>query len=115
MRLVLVLALLVCVAGLVLALQNPAATQVRFVVWRFESPLALVLMTAFAAGLLAGLLLMLPGRIRAGLAAASRKREADELARRLSDYETKLAQAESALGRPTPPSSPAPETSAPQR
>lgn len=112
MRFALVLALLVCIAGLVLAFQNAGPAHVSFLVWQFESSLALVLLIAFGAGILAGMLLMLPGRIRAGLTASSRRREVDGLTRKLAECEAKLEQAEAALTglrapKPEEPSSPA--------
>ncbi len=97
MRFALVLALLVCIAGLVLAFQNPGAARVSFLAWQFESSLALVLLIAFGAGILAGMLLMLPGRIRAGLTASSRRRELDEVSRKLTECEARLARAEAAV------------------
>jgi uncharacterized integral membrane protein len=93
----LLLALLMTVAALIFAFQNAEPARVSFLVWQFESSLALILVVSFAAGLVAGLLLLLPGRIRAGLAVSSQKREAAALTRRLTECQEKLGAAEARL------------------
>lgn len=46
--------------------------------------------------------MMLPGRIGAGLAAPRRKREVEDLARRLTECEGKMVQGEPAAGSHKP-------------
>jgi uncharacterized integral membrane protein len=102
----LLLALLTTIAALIFAFQNAAPARVSFLAWQFESPLALVLLISFGGGLLAGALLLLPGRIRAGLAAAGQKRELAALNRKLAECEGKLEEAETRLGSAGPAQSP---------
>src|SRR3972149_5495174 len=98
MLLSLLLARLMTIAALIFAFQNAEPAQVTFLVWQFESSLALVLVVSFAAGLLSGSLLLLPDRVRAGLASASHRRELAGLSRRLTEGPGKLDAAE-ARGR----------------
>ena len=102
----LLLALLITVAALVFAFQNAGPARVSFLVWQFQSSLALVLVVSFAAGLVSGVLLVLPARIRAGLAAASQKRELANLNRRLTECQSKLEGAETTMTSPTAAESP---------
>src|SRR3989337_2093105 len=90
MLLSLLLALLMTIAALLFAFQNAQAARVTFLVWHFESSLALILVVSFAAGLLAGSLLLLPGRVRAGLASASQRRELAGLSRRVTERQARL-------------------------
>ncbi len=71
----LLLALALCITALILAFQNFQPVGISFLVWHFYGSLSLVLAAVFAVGLLSGILLMLPGRIRAALGKASSKRE----------------------------------------
>ncbi len=72
------------IAGLVLglaiavfALQNAAAVQVHFLFWQAQGPLAVMVLAAALAGLLAALLLGLPGLLSA-------RRQIRSLERRLA-------------------------------
>lgn len=109
MLLSILIALLMTVAALVFAFQNAGPAQVSFLVWHFQSSLALVLVVSFGAGLASGVLLVLPGRIRTGFVAGRQKRELATLNRRLEECQAKLEEAESRGG--TPPAGDASETS----
>ncbi len=71
-----VVALLVVIAGLVLAVLNagPVAIDLYLVTW--NAPLALVLVVVFALGVVVGLLAALPGRWRVRRELARERRRA---------------------------------------
>ncbi len=98
----LLLALLMTVAALIFAFQNAEPARVSFLVWQFESSLALFLVVSFAAGLLSGILLLVPGRIRAGLGASSQRRELAAVTRRLEECQGRLEEAERKISSLTP-------------
>ncbi len=93
MRIFLVLALLLTVVALIFALQNTATAAITFLIWRFESPLALVLIVALVTGALVGFLAMLPGRVRGGLRAGRQARRIAELEKEVADLRARLATA----------------------
>lgn len=57
---VLISAIVLLMLVVIFTLQNTMAIQVNVFVWNFESSLALILFTTFAAGFLLGLLALLP-------------------------------------------------------
>jgi len=71
----LVLALLLALAAAVLAIQNNQPVNISFFAWQADGGLALFLIIAYFAGLLTGVLLVLPGSVvnRTKLALANRK------------------------------------------
>lgn len=75
MRVVLIIllsiALLISLAALAFAVQNTSVVTVSFLLWRFESSLALVLLIAFALGALVALLLLAPPLMTARFSARS--------------------------------------------
>ena len=60
----LALSLAVGVLTCVFALQNAAPVRVSFLAWQYEASMALVLLTTFALGAVAGLFAALPGLIK---------------------------------------------------
>jgi putative membrane protein len=93
----LLIAFLLSLVALIFAFQNATPATIAFLAWRFESTLAVVLVLAFTAGLTAGVLMVLPARIRSGLAGASRKRELGAVEARLAECQAKLEEAEARL------------------
>lgn len=69
------IALLLSLAALAFAIQNTSLVTVTFLMWRFESSLALVLLIAFALGVLVSALLFLPGLITARISARSMRQK----------------------------------------
>jgi len=94
MRLGLISALLLAVLAVVFALQNPQPMEVNLLVFETEGSTALVLILAFAFGVVVGLVSSLPGRLRA-------RREAKKLRRELERSSPDRS--------PDPPSSSPPE------
>lgn len=68
------LALLISLAALAFAVQNTGAVTVSFLIWQFESSLALVLLIAFGLGALVSVLLLAPPLFMARLSAQSLRR-----------------------------------------
>ena len=93
MELFLYIALLITLALAVLAYQNMAAVTVVFYAWDFTGTLASVLALAFTAGIITGILILLPGRLRAARARLSQRRRIKELERDASAEETGLGEA----------------------
>ena len=76
---VLILALLIALVTLVFAVANSASVTVNLLFAQIPTQLSLAILSPFVAGVLVGLLVMLPGRIRVGLTVASHKRKIDTL------------------------------------
>lgn len=86
-----VLSLAIAVFSAAFALQNANPVTVVFIIWRFESSLALVLIFTLLAGALIVAILAAPSAIRARLELASRERRASELSNKIEDLERILA------------------------
>jgi uncharacterized integral membrane protein len=108
----LILGLLLSIVALVFAFQNAQIAHISFIVWHFDSSLALVLVICFAAGLLAGILMVLPGRIRSALANSKSRREVATLEGELADCRGKLMQLEAATKEAIAEASPSEEGAA---
>ena len=93
MLLVLV-ALLALVAAF--AVQNPGVIVVRFLTFSGYTSLLVVIVAAFAAGVVSAGLAGLPGYFR-------RRSEAGAAARRIRDLETEVGDLKGKSGMPTPP------------
>jgi uncharacterized integral membrane protein len=59
-------ALIIAILAIVFTLQNADIILVTFLVWKFEGSLALVLLLAFATGVIASLLILLPKAMKKG-------------------------------------------------
>lgn len=84
MILSLILGFLLGAAALLFALQNTDVVALSFLGWQFESSLALLILIAFAAGIIVSLLVSIPSAVRDSLKIMSVKKEnrklQDELA-----------------------------------
>jgi uncharacterized integral membrane protein len=85
-----IIALLIAILAVVFALQNTAVVTVTFLVWNFQSSLALVLLLALVAGLLICFLAMAPGMIRSGWRASRQRKLLDRLENDLAEHRRKL-------------------------
>ncbi len=104
----LILALIVAVAAVVFALQNTNPVTVSFFIWQFkDQPLALILLIALAAGVIIGLLTILPGVIRNKWHAVGQRKKIEGLEKRLQESQIKLEQAQQEINtlqaKPEPP------------
>lgn len=85
MIILLSVALLISLAALAFAVQNTTVVAVRFLIWQFESSLAVVLLIAFVLGALVMGLLLSPPLISSSVSRSS-------LARKLARQETQLSE-----------------------
>ncbi|MEA1939868.1 MAG: LapA family protein [Candidatus Caldatribacteriota bacterium] len=79
MQLQLILAIIIAIIAVIFALQNAATITVGFLMWKFESSLALVLLVAIALGIIISLLVSVPSRIKEIKVISSQKRKIKEL------------------------------------
>lgn len=79
MQLTIIAAIAVAFAGVVFALQNNVPVTVNFLLWRFDSSLAMVLLIALFLGAIIVALLTTPGTLRRQWAAARQQRRIEEL------------------------------------
>ena len=113
MQAILIIALLIAILAVIFALQNAVPVSVTFLAWKTEGSLVLVLLVALAVGAVVGLLVSLPGRIRAAWTSNSLKKKLAELEASLADHSRKLNEAQSksqgsAPAKPTEPTNPSP-------
>lgn len=73
-----VVALILAILVVVFALQNTAVILVTFLVWKLEGSLALVLLLAFALGVIVSLLVLLPRIIKKDFMVSGQKKKTDE-------------------------------------
>jgi uncharacterized integral membrane protein len=93
----LIVGLLLSIVALIFAFQNPQMAHVSFLFWSFDSSLVLVLVICFAGGLLAGVLMVLPARIRAALTAGRRGRRVEALESELAECKSRLDQLQTSV------------------
>ncbi len=80
----LILGFLLGVAALLFALQNTAVVSLTFLGWQFESSLALLILIAFAVGIIVSLLVSIPSAVKDGFRLMSLKKENKKLAEDLA-------------------------------
>lgn len=64
MQIFIILALLIAIAAVTFALQNPGTITIKFLLWQFSGSMALVLLVIFAMGFVSSLLLSWVSLIR---------------------------------------------------
>lgn len=111
--LILLVALLIVIIAVVFALQNAVPVTISFLVWQLEGSLALVLLASFMLGVLAALLVTLPGMIRRGATIVSLKRQVSGQEKAISSLEKEQAKAAAPVkAPPAKPAAPAAATPA---
>lgn len=93
MQLKIIAAILVAMAGVVFAMQNNVPVTVTFLLWRFDSSLALVLLSALALGAIIVALLTTPDTVRRQWRLVSKDRRIKELEQICSAQQEKLLDA----------------------
>lgn len=91
MQIFLFFALIIAVLAVFFALQNSDPVTIKFAVWQFNSSLAFVLLLALLAGATISFFFSLPSNMRARWTIRQQRK-------RLGEYETNLAQAQTKLG-----------------
>lgn len=86
MQIFLFIALLIMLIAIVFAVQNNDPTQVRFLAWKTEGSLALVLLLTLAAGALISYLVSLPSKLRDKLTIRSQGKQIEQLERTLNEH-----------------------------
>lgn len=89
MQILIIIALVLIAAAVVFAVQNVAAVAVTLFFWKVPSSLALVLLIALVAGVLIGLLLVLPGSIKNRMAVSNQKKKLAALEDERDTYKAK--------------------------
>lgn len=99
----LILALAISIVMIFFALENPVMVTVSFFGYAVEGSLALFILVAMAIGVLIGLLLMTPSRIRSGLSNARQRKRIGSLEASLEEQKNKLAAMEKRALSASPP------------
>ena len=106
MQLLLIFGIAVAIGAVLFALQNNVPVTVTFLVWRFDSTLALVLLVALGLGALVAALLSTPAVIRGQWGGARLRRRVDALERDKAELAQRLAAALAETARLRPPATP---------
>ena len=79
MQLGIIVGIAIAVAAVAFALQNNVPVTVTFLVWRFDSSLAMVLLLSLAVGAIVMALVTAPGALRARWTMSRQRKEISEL------------------------------------
>jgi lipopolysaccharide assembly protein A len=79
MQLGIIIGIAIAVAAVAFALQNNVPVTVTFLVWRFDSSLAMVLLLSLAIGAIVMVLVTAPGAVKARWALSRQRKEISEL------------------------------------
>ena len=104
----LILALAFAIVAVIFALQNPMTVTVSLFGYPFEGSLALVILVAVAVGILIGVLVMTPGRIKSSLSNARNRKKIGSLEASLDEHKSTIAASEKPAV-PAPAPAPAPK------
>ena len=91
MSLRMIFSMAIVVLAIVFALQNAAPVTVMFVIWRFDSSLALVLAGTFVLGALLAALLTTTASVRKSWKLSKQERKGGELEQRVAELEQLVA------------------------
>ncbi len=90
----LILALAIAIVAVFFALENTMLVTVSFFGYAVSGSLALFILAAVGVGLLIGVLLMTPGRIKSSLSNARNRKKISALEASLDEHKVRLAQTE---------------------
>lgn len=99
MQLVVILAIVVATLGVVFALQNNVPVTVTFLLWRFDSSLAMVLLIALGLGAVIVALVSVPATLRSKWALSRHRREISRLKAGHEHLEGQIAELSDRNGR----------------
>jgi lipopolysaccharide assembly protein A len=99
----LILALAIAIVMIFFALENPTMVTISFFGYAVEGSLALFILAAMAVGVLIGILLMVPGRIKSSLSNSRNRKKIGILETSLEEQKARLSSMER---RPEPVSPP---------
>jgi uncharacterized integral membrane protein len=99
----LILALIMAIVMVFFALENPVMVTVSFFGYAVQGSLALIIMVAMGIGVLIGLLIVIPGRIKSGLSNARNRKKIGTLESSLEEQKIRLAAMEKLAESASPP------------
>ncbi len=91
MELYLILAAILGIFVAIFAIQNAAAVTVKFLLWEFQSSLAVLIIISMLAGMLLVFLLSIPGRIKRRKELYDKQKKIRELEKRLAELEAQTS------------------------
>ena len=91
MEVYLILAAVIGVLIAAFAIQNASPVAVKFLVWQFESSLAVVIILSLLAGMVLIFLISLPGRLKRRKELYDRQREINDLRKKVEELEKKAS------------------------
>ena len=107
MQLAIIAAIFTAIVGVAFAMQNNVPVTVNFLLWRFDSSLAMVLLLALACGAIIVALLTTPATLKWQWQLARQKRRIEDLERtcngqlsRIADLERRIPAEQAAEPRP---------------
>ncbi|HIE32842.1 MAG TPA: LapA family protein [Thermodesulfobacteriaceae bacterium] len=95
MEFYLILAAIIGVLFAAFAIQNASPVAVKFLVWQFESSLAVVIILSLLAGMILIFLISLPGRLKRRKELFDKNRKINELEKQLNELKQKTGGSES--------------------
>ncbi len=90
----LILALAIAIVAVLFALENTMMVTVSFFGYAVDGSLALFILISVGIGVLIGVLMMTPGRIKSSLSNARNRKKISSLETSLDEHKAKLSQAE---------------------
>lgn len=99
----LILALAIAIVSVFFALENTMIVTVSFFGYAVDGSLALFILIAMGIGVLLGILIMIPGRIKSGLSNARHRKRIGNLEASLDEHKNKLAAMEKLAESASPP------------
>ena len=84
MYLLLLLAMMIAIVVVLFAVQNASIVTLSFLSFHLEGSLAFIIVVVFSAGLIAGMLMMLPSVLRKSMALHEQKKKVKEFEKKTS-------------------------------
>jgi uncharacterized integral membrane protein len=92
MQVLLIFSLLLAIVAVFFAVQNADPTPVKFLFWKYESPLAVSLLISVLLGAIMSLLVSIPSLARLKLSLRNQRKRNTELEKNLNETNIKLAE-----------------------
>jgi len=94
MQVLLIFTLIIAILAVFFAVQNSVSVPVQFLLWKYESPLAVLLMLSVLLGVLISTLFSLPALTRSKLEIRNQRKKMAELESGLNDSKSQLVNAQ---------------------
>ncbi len=101
MRIFMLFALLIALIAVIFALQNTQVVSINFLAWTFQGSIALEVIVTLIAGVLVGILAMLPASIRSQLQISGKNKEKAGLEASLAQAQQQVAALQKQLDETT--------------